>query len=139
MRIIQMVERYGHVEHFCGKNLNVHYLFEIVLYIKMRVFFYTNRKTTATDYNKVECTQLWCPGFLVARLANLYTRLIMTLGTKSFTHKILLLKGHNISNYSTILPTIWTFQVTSLHYTFPTRQKQNCNKTKNFSYQRSLH
>ena len=84
-----MVERYGHVEHFCGKNLNVHYLFEIVLYIKMRVFifiFYTNRKTTATNYNKVECTQLWCPGFLVARLANLYTGLIMTLGKKTALH-----------------------------------------------------
>ena len=35
-----MVERYGHVEHFCGENLNVHYLFEIVLYFKMRVWHY---------------------------------------------------------------------------------------------------
>ena len=42
-----MVERYGHVEHFCGENLNIHYLFEIVLYIKMRVWHYVmfkNRK-----------------------------------------------------------------------------------------------
>ena len=35
-----MVERYGHVEHFCGENLNVHYLLVIVLYIKMRVWHY---------------------------------------------------------------------------------------------------
>ena len=108
----------------------------------MRVFFYiyTNRKTTAANYNKVGCTQLWCLGFLVARLANLYTGLIMTLGTKTALHKkILLLKGHNINNHSTILPTIRIFQVTSLHYTFPTRQKQNSNKTKSFSYQRNLH
>ena len=40
MRRIQMVERYRHVEHFCGENLNVHYLFVIVLYIKMRVWHY---------------------------------------------------------------------------------------------------
>ena len=40
MRTIQMVERYGHVEHFCDENLNVHYLFEIVLYIKMKIWHY---------------------------------------------------------------------------------------------------
>ena len=39
-----MVERYGHVEHFCGENLNVHYLFEIFLYIKMRVWHYVRFK-----------------------------------------------------------------------------------------------
>ena len=43
-----MVERYEHVEHFCGENLNVHYLFEIVLYIKMRVWHYVMFKNGKT-------------------------------------------------------------------------------------------
>ena len=39
-----MVERYGHVEHFCGENLNVHYLFEIVLYRVWHYVMFKNRK-----------------------------------------------------------------------------------------------